>query len=245
MIKTLTKEFNLEGANNMHHVALLFHEFFVRKDYDWFYAVHPGDVVMDIGANIGMFTCHALDLGAAKVYAIEPNIKLIETTMRNALPHIVNKVECPVIPIQCLIGDPNDGEKMKAHIHTDGDADFDKTSIPVRTFKDIITTYGIEKIDFLKMDCEGGEYDVLTEENYEYIANNVKHIALEIHVDAFEGATELFKKFRDDFLSKFPKEKIKFMFPQDAEKMKDSYVDSRQSRGGGSYWMIYICNQSI
>ena len=34
------------------------------------------------------------------------------------------------------------------------------------TFKKFIDLYGIHKIDFLKTDCEGGEYDIFTDENF-------------------------------------------------------------------------------
>ena len=34
--------------------------------------IRPGDVVFDVGANIGMFTLFAHELGAARVYAFEP-----------------------------------------------------------------------------------------------------------------------------------------------------------------------------
>jgi autotransporter strand-loop-strand O-heptosyltransferase len=39
----------------------------------------------------------------------------------------------------------------------------------------------VEKIDYLKVDCEGGEYDIFTDENLDYIENNVKKIAGEFH----------------------------------------------------------------
>jgi FkbM family methyltransferase len=42
------------------------------------------------------------------------------------------------------------------------------------TFKTFIDLYNIEKIDFLKIDCEGGEYDVFNLENFEWVKNNVK-----------------------------------------------------------------------
>jgi autotransporter strand-loop-strand O-heptosyltransferase len=64
------------------------------------------------------------------------------------------------------------------------------------TFKKFIDLYGIHKIDFLKTDCEGGEYDIFTDENYEFIKNNVKKIAGEWHLNEnyYEGSK---KKFRN------------------------------------------------
>jgi hypothetical protein len=37
------------------------------------------------------------------------------------------------------------------------------------TFEKIVKEYNISKIDFLKFDCEGGEYSIFTKENYEFI----------------------------------------------------------------------------
>ena len=47
--------------------------------------------------------------------------------------------------------------------------DSNTTGVPTKaqsiTFKTLLSAYGIEKIDFLKTDCEGGEYDIFTNEN--------------------------------------------------------------------------------
>jgi FkbM family methyltransferase len=44
------------------------------------------------------------------------------------------------------------------------------------TFKTFIEQNNITKIDFLKTDCEGGEYDIFNDENLSWIKKNVKKI---------------------------------------------------------------------
>lgn len=46
-------------------------------------AVRPGDVVLDCGANVGLFTRHALDRGAKLVVAIEPAPESLDCLRRN------------------------------------------------------------------------------------------------------------------------------------------------------------------
>ena len=53
--------------------------------------------------------------------------------------------------------------------------------VKTKSFMEFILTNQIHKIDFLKIDCEGGEYDIFTEENAYYIKNNVDKIVVEYH----------------------------------------------------------------
>ena len=46
-------------------------------------AVRPGDVVLDCGANVGVYTRHALEAGARLVVAIDPAPENIECLRRN------------------------------------------------------------------------------------------------------------------------------------------------------------------
>ena len=74
-------------------------------------------------------------------------------------------------------------------------------------FKKVIEDYNIQKIDFLKTDCESGEYDIFTLENLFWIKNNVKKIAGEWHLgDAW--MKEKFQVFRDVYLRVFPNFKV-------------------------------------
>jgi hypothetical protein len=72
------------------------------------------------------------------------------------------------------------------------------------TFKKFIELYGIEKIDFLKTDCEGGEYDIFNVENLKWIKSNVKKIVGEWHLKLQgHNYVEKFKQFRDTYLIEF------------------------------------------
>ena len=50
---------------------------------DQVYPVERGSVVVDIGANIGLFSLYAVFSGASKVYAFEPNHEAYRCMLRN------------------------------------------------------------------------------------------------------------------------------------------------------------------
>jgi hypothetical protein len=78
----------------------------------------------------------------------------------------------------------------------------DETHMEGITFKKLINLYNLDKIDFLKTDCEGGEYSIFNDDNFEYIQNNVKKIVGEWHL-ATPELNEKFINFRDKYLIKF------------------------------------------
>lgn len=71
--------------------------------------------------------------------------------------------------------------------------------------KTLLSSNNIKTIDFLKCDCEGGEYSVFTEENFDFITNNISNISGEWHIvpeQDFGGQTvEKFIKFRNLYLN--------------------------------------------
>lgn len=184
------------GFLDMDHVANMRKEFFINHDYEWWEEPREGDVVVDIGTCVGMFSCLALDKGASKVYMVEPNIKLLHTAMRNVSPYIYSAKECPVVPCHGAI--LNNPDHIK-HIY-DGDSAGDFKSF---RWKEYIEYYGIEKIDYLKIDCEGGEYDILTKENLDWIFDNVRHVAVEVHRRHADSGNDDMIKFRNEFLKPY------------------------------------------
>jgi hypothetical protein len=99
--------------------------------------------------------------------------------------------------INKAISDKTSTETIKEGVHiyyNEGD------EYETITFKQLIEENQIDKIDFLKIDCEGGEYDVFTEENKEWILDNVKHIAGELHLWGTIDSVNKFKTFRDTYL---------------------------------------------
>lgn len=188
---------NMDMGNlDMDHVANMHKEFFVHNDYEWWNPPKTGDVVVDVGACVGMFSCMALDKGADKVYMIEPNKDLLMTAIKNTADYVINETESKVVPVHAAILS-NDNHVQ--HIYNEDTSG----SWWEFSFDQFIDFYKIDNIDFLKIDCEGGEYDILTKENFEWICDNVNHIALEVHRRHGPSGAKDFKKFRDDFLKPY------------------------------------------
>lgn len=217
----------------------MYYEHFYKKEYRWWYDVQPGDVVVDIGASIGFFTCHALDRGASKIYSIEPNRYHLKTLMQNISDYYIDHESCPVVPIHAAIGFDNNiyGLDVEAN-HMQNYKKY--------TFKQWREEYNIEWIDYLKVDCEGGEYDVFSEENLDFIKNRVKHISVEFHIDAFPECPDHFIRFRDEYTRILGLEKFQFNDEEDRKKTNDTaWLKSQWPLGWGSNWMMYYLNHDI
>ena len=218
-------------------VQTLYHEFFFRKDYTWWRDVNEGDVVVDIGACVGFFTCHALDRSASRIVSVEPSKKHLKTLLRNTADYHIDNGSTPIEPIHAGIGSTAKHFDNIFGEVGEGSSDYEKMS-----FLDLVVDYNIPKIDYLKIDCEGGEYGIFTDINFPYLRQQVKHIAVEFHLDAYSGCVHNWKKFRDGLLRKFDIDQVRFLEHEDREK---AYDDNFLNAGDFSKWssfMLYITN---
>ena len=177
-----------QTEEGLFHKQLITEETFVERIYEKFFEVSEGDIVVDFGASVGPFTYSILSKKPKHVYCIEPSEHEFPTLVKNTVGY-------PVTPI--LKGVSN------TDTYTDGDYIYGGAKqMEGITFKKLCELYNLETIDFLKTDCEGGEYNIFNDENFEFIKNNVKKIAGEWHLGD-PILKEKFKKFRDTYLQYF------------------------------------------
>jgi len=165
-------------------------EIFIDNLYEKKFEVEPGDIVVDVGSSVGPFTYSILHKNPKHVYCLEPSVSEFKTLNKNLRGY-------PATPINKGISDVN--SLVDSQVLFGGE-----TQMETLKFNTFICNYSIEKIDFLKTDCEGGEYDIFNDENVDFIFNNVKKIVGEWHLGDIK-LKEKFKRFRDTYLSKFDK----------------------------------------
>jgi FkbM family methyltransferase len=170
-------------------------EIFIDKIYEKYFEVEENDVVFDIGASLGPFTYSILHKNPQQVFAFEPSYEEFKTLVLNTRHGNVTHI--------------NKGISNKI-----GEFDFQfvfdvsgSHKLYSTTFQKVIHDYNIKKIDFLKTDCETGEYDIFTIDNLLWIKENVKKIAGEWHLGQ-PWMKEKFKIFRDVYLRVFPNFRI-------------------------------------
>ena len=144
-------------------------------------------VVLDAGANIGLFACYAAKRNAqCIVHAVEPFPgtvrRLQETVRRNGL---TERVRVHPVALSGKSGSARMSAAVEASqmVHllpeTERGAP-DVTVVTTLTLSELISQIGAERIDLLKMDIEGSEYEVLSA-TPPAVLSRVRAIALEYH----------------------------------------------------------------
>jgi len=170
-------------------------ELFDRNIYTKVFDVEEGDVVFDIGASIGPFTFNIIKKNPSHIFCFEPSI--------SEFPYLVlNTNHGPVTYINKGITD-RVGEMEFEYLFEDTTNNKSYST----TFSKVIKDYNIKEINFLKTDCEGGEYDIFTVDNLFWIKEHVKKITGEWHLNTQE-LKDKFRIFRDVYLRVFPNFKI-------------------------------------
>lgn len=128
--------------------------------------VRKGDIVLDCGANVGMFTRKALWRGASLVVAIEPAPRTLDALRRNFETEIR---EGRVIVYAKGVWDHDAEMELSLDevnpaansVVKSRDPAIPKVRVPLTTIDKIVAELKLPRVDFIKMDIEGAEKPAL------------------------------------------------------------------------------------
>ena len=192
-------------ANNYQWFEMFHHYSFDDNgcDYERYGCyIREGDVVLDLGGNIGIFAHRAEVRGASKVISFEPVTPTFNCLIKNSGPK--------TLVYKNAVGSKNGFTTFR--IHTDfthiggGTSDVQDLLLNNRPIihSERVIIVGINeifegmesKIDFMKIDIEGGEVDVLTEIKDIHL-QSLRCLAAEFHKTNVE-----FDTFQDNFINR-------------------------------------------
>ena len=190
-------DFNNElGLKNLHSIKddpsawFTMYEIFLQKIYKNI-NVQMNDIVVDVGGHYGFFDLYCLDNEVSHVYTFEPSRKTFDVLCKN----LKNKNN--VTKINMALSDKNE-EKEFIHVgssavhsfyesfntHESNDVNMGlkiKEKVKTISFDSFIKNYSIDRIDVLKLDCEGSEWDILPTINDDFLKRKVRKIVMEVH----------------------------------------------------------------
>ena len=176
--------------------SFTFFENLIRRDYFGHgICLGAGETVVDIGANIGAFAVLAAKIvgPTGRVIAFEPVSTTFARLQANvALNGLHNVVACRQA-IEARDGTVaiRVGAKSAfatAHGHLEGETTVE--TVPSVSIERIFDQHGIDRIQLLKMDCEGGEYGILRSLSNE-LASRIDQVAMEVHDVEGESIEEI------------------------------------------------------
>jgi FkbM family methyltransferase len=149
------------------------------------YQIGPDDTVIDVGANIGAFSvlaARAATNGWVISYEPEPdNAALLRRNLDRNQCRNVTVVSAAVAGQRGVLTlhlnpDNSGGHSVRR------DHGGPSLSVPTVTLRDVFDEHRVSRCDFLKIDCEGAEYDILYSLPRQYFAR-VRRIVMEYHGD--------------------------------------------------------------
>lgn len=180
--------------------AEIYDEIITQNCYELTSELVKDKYVIDIGANIGVFSLYSAVLGAKKVFSVEP----VSSTFMQLCSNINLSKFKNIVPMKNVASSVS-GEFMNINITNDSGHNSLYTSSPnqeavyTTTLRDIIKNCEGNDI-LLKIDCEGAEHDIIMSATNEDMAR-VSRIVMESHADlhpvykGFELLDEKLKSF--------------------------------------------------
>lgn len=189
------------------HDVITFFVVFLKQEYG---KIKEDSIVVDVGANIGVFSLYAALSGAKKVYAFEPSKEAFEILCKNIELNNFTDVIIPVNKAVSNIDDliiqfPCSSSPYNSIGSCGSNNDLVYSEIQTVTIDSFIDRNGdINRIDLLKLDCEGAEFDILPSIS-EVAFEKISAIRMECHGEPRELIELLNRK---DYMVDLNKENI-------------------------------------
>jgi FkbM family methyltransferase len=166
------------------YITNILTELYKDRVYAPYFEGRKDMTVIDCGANIGLVTYYMYPY-AKQIFSLEPSKRHFE-----ALEKMIefNKMG-RVLPLNIAIA-PKSGTtefyhnenvtmfSMKKEVNSLPD---DSETVTTMDFATLFTTYDIDHVDFLKLDIEGSEGDVLMSEGFAKVAPKIHTMIYEWH----------------------------------------------------------------
>lgn len=165
-------------------------EIFYNNCYTPNFAIKENDVIVDIGANIGVFSVFAAQKTKNFVYAFEPVPENFVFLQKNIEANKVGNVKIFNCGISAKKGTENidmNGVSGGHFVYGSGKGSENRKAmeIKVESLRNIMDENNIMEIDMLKIDCEGCEGKIFKSLPLEYL-QRIKRISMEFHDNVSE-----------------------------------------------------------
>lgn len=175
---------------------------FEHREYSDYFPFYEKVTVVDVGAHYGFFSIFASRNTNPKsvVYAIEPSHRNFQVLKQNLLSTSVSNV----IPVKAAIGKDKRNGVLYEGVSVNNSLISNypllgerraESKVQITDLSSMMNEYQIEEIDFLKMDCEGSEYEIIYH-TPRAVFERIKVLSLEFHDlkdEAFTGKRLILK----------------------------------------------------
>ena len=186
---------------NQDYVADILHEIYIDKIYTQFLEGKENLVIMDCGANQGLFTLYASQF-AKKVYSVEPSKEHVEVIKEMVRYNdIGDKVEIIQKAISHedkeVILHHNKNTTMYSLKENVADKSLGTEKVEGVRLDTLFERYKIKHVDFLKMDVEGVEVEIIGGKGFENVADKIDAIVVEWHTWSSRSPAQVFTTLND------------------------------------------------
>jgi FkbM family methyltransferase len=166
--------------------------------------IRKGDTVLDIGANLGVFERRARFREAGRVICFEPItptynclIKNVDIKTQTFKMGISGKSGFMDFEVPVNFTHVGGGANSNLNLNSSREVVYRETSYCLG-INELFESGLFDKIDFMKVDCEGGEYEIFENIEDRHL-DNIRCIAIELHASIKDGSD----MFQENLLRRF------------------------------------------
>jgi len=153
--------------------------------------IQEGDTVVDVGGHYGLFDLYALDKGAKNIFTFEPAKETFDILCKNL------KGYEQVKKFNFALSDQNGTAEFKVLGSSSVNSFYDSfntdesnpttlgkkkiETVRTMTFDTFMNNNNLERVDVLKLDCEGAEWNIFPQISDDLLKYKIRKITMEVH----------------------------------------------------------------